>query len=819
MYQGGHQYPVFEIDVGIEEKFVRPPAGLRKAISIRLRSMGQPGMCHSFLLKFHTRLRALIVASLVSLCLTSPNEVALGTSENPFPGVPFEGEIPGYTVEVPCQSDGDCGIGIVPVISCPAFSAADGRNGYANDGPPGDPHKKVGFAKRFCRNSWLPPTTQADDEDYQNRQKLAQARATEESQAWNAANPGKQKCVQWGPIVHANGVSTASGGVCANPVEAGAGTTVPSQEAASVTAPTNSESPSSSPSPTPSPSASSNSSQFTEDTSYRGSGFPFTKIFRGQLSTNDCPIGYQGANGLIAAIGIGNFTECWPENAWQANRLGGDIWEQFKSSNGTYDVMAELRRRENVQALKAEARKVAEAAANQTPGIQRCSKWTGYGETGTECAYSFINPSSGSTTGNASSSDSSTTTGAGTSESTTSNSSSGATTNSGTSNRAATSTNPSTAAQASVDYSQYGIGKPFTRIVEGSVTTSKCPAGYQAASNYFEWLKATECWPEDAWLAYSKGGSVWSSFKQSLGGQSLQIQVEREMRINAVRALALQQAQELSWKSPGLRRCMSWSVFDKSGSECSFVPRQNGASSEPVRAIVDTPSVTSTDSRTVVRSVGGLTRAEWTSSLTYSQLDCPSGSAKETSLNLNGTADTSDDTWITECLENKLLRAVESITATLPVIAETPSVSTVESAVAIAALVDTAVAIVSAVDLEAQSVEFIASADEVVAMAGNIETDEVAGEIAEVIRRFSAVKTLRKSNHIVTASEEIQVTYETKNPRRCLVRAGGEDFAIISFNSNRRVQIKPVRSGTCEIAITLTSPSGNSYSTSRTYKN
>lgn len=46
----------------------------------------------------------------------------------------------------------------------------------------------------------------------------AQAAAEVESREWNIAHPGQQKCVQWGPIVHANGVSTSSGGVCANPV-------------------------------------------------------------------------------------------------------------------------------------------------------------------------------------------------------------------------------------------------------------------------------------------------------------------------------------------------------------------------------------------------------------------------------------------------------------------------------------------------------------------------------------------------------------------------------------------------------------------------
>lgn len=65
------------------------------------------------------------------------------------------------------------------------------------------------------------------DQDFYEAVRVAQAAAEQESRAWNADHPGQQKCVQWGPITHANGVSTSSGGVCANPVSA---PTVPSVE-------------------------------------------------------------------------------------------------------------------------------------------------------------------------------------------------------------------------------------------------------------------------------------------------------------------------------------------------------------------------------------------------------------------------------------------------------------------------------------------------------------------------------------------------------------------------------------------------------------
>ena len=71
-----------------------------------------------------------LVVSLVLLAtvLQMPSAIAWDPQPtNPFPGVPFEGAIPGYSVEVPCKADGDCGIGIVPVINCPAWSAAETR--------------------------------------------------------------------------------------------------------------------------------------------------------------------------------------------------------------------------------------------------------------------------------------------------------------------------------------------------------------------------------------------------------------------------------------------------------------------------------------------------------------------------------------------------------------------------------------------------------------------------------------------------------------------------------------------------------------------
>jgi hypothetical protein len=338
------------------------------------------------------RIRLAKVLVLAGLILQLPTAQAWDPQPtNPFPGVAYGAEIPGYTVTTPCQGS-DCGIGIVPVVNCPPWSAADGSDGYS-----------TGSAKRFCRNSWSPPTSAADDEDFRNRQQLAMAAATLESQVYNAAHPGEQKCVTWGPIVHANGISTSSGGVCANPV----GTK--SDGSTSQVAPSHVGSDSSGQVATATPPADSSTVATSSDsqtahsqpnlsgvqtlipfidlTQY-GFGRPFTIVVAGNLSASQCPGGSQAATNAINT-GFSEYpaTECWPDNAWAAYSIGGDIWSQFKSSNGAINAQAEINRRVQVNALRALALQQAQIAANETIGIKRCNSWNGYGESGQECAY------------------------------------------------------------------------------------------------------------------------------------------------------------------------------------------------------------------------------------------------------------------------------------------------------------------------------------------------------------------------------------------------------------------------------------------------
>jgi len=309
------------------------------------------------------------------------------SADNPFPGVAFGAEIPGYTVSAPCQG-GDCGIGIIPWFACPAGSASDGADGYT-----------TGVVKRFCRNSWTPPTSAADDEDFRNRQTLAVAAATVESQAYSAAHPGEQKCVTWGPVVHANGISTASGGVCANVVgKKPDGTTaqvaptpVSSDSSGTSSTPSSSSSTSSvatdsSTATSPAPAAQQPAAPKVDLTQF-GIGRPFTRVVAGNLSASQCPSGYQAATNVLPGIVDGGATECWPDNAWAAYSIGGDVWTQFKSSNGSLNAQAEATRRVQVNAIRTLALQQAQNLANLTPGIKRCNSWSGFGESGQECAY------------------------------------------------------------------------------------------------------------------------------------------------------------------------------------------------------------------------------------------------------------------------------------------------------------------------------------------------------------------------------------------------------------------------------------------------
>lgn len=319
--------------------------------------------------------------------------------EDPFPGVSTGSEIPEtkiWSQPGVTQSQWES-TDTYKAFSCPA-GAGNGMGVDMNF----TTSKSDDRWFAYCVKTWRSSVDVNAEANFRAAQNAAIATATAESQAWNAANPGKQKCIQWGPIIHANGVSTASGGVCANVVAPGPTTTVQSQDAPTVEGPTTVPTTTT---PTAQPTPVAATPDANPELANEGNGKPFTRVLPGQLSTSQCPVGYQAANGIIVAIGKGTYTECWPTNAWQAWQLGGSTWEQFKSSGGSFNVQAVIDLNNAIAALKSEAKSVAQTAADSTPGIQRCSKWSGYGQSGQECAYTFVAPTPGTVIPGATNSD------------------------------------------------------------------------------------------------------------------------------------------------------------------------------------------------------------------------------------------------------------------------------------------------------------------------------------------------------------------------------------------------------------------------------
>lgn len=334
-------------------------------------------------------IKALAVALLLALAFPT----TASADSDPFPSVANGQPVPGYSMSITCSDTPEVPDNCIRrsnghLFVCPSGSANDLTATLRADG-------SWASVLLWCRKSWVRQSTPEEDADFQRRVQEATAAAEAESRAWNEANPGKQKCVSWGPITHANGVSQASGGVCANPVSSpsapsgsspvSAGSVSESDVTSSSSSVSSSLSSSISPDPLP-----------TAESSYRGNGYPYTVVLPGQVGITGCPVGFQAANGLIVVAGGGTYTECWPERAWTANRLGGEAWELYKATGGSYDPSVEIDRRAKVDLLKAKAKEVANSAALQTPGIERCSSWSGFGESGTECAYAFIRPSTSS---------------------------------------------------------------------------------------------------------------------------------------------------------------------------------------------------------------------------------------------------------------------------------------------------------------------------------------------------------------------------------------------------------------------------------------
>ena len=133
---------------------------------------------------------------------------------DPFPGVANGATIPGTELYgSPGQSQVD--FEASPQRQSHTCPSGSGRGGGVDLAFTSDRSKHRFFTN--CVKTWQSSAAIDAEVKYRADLAAAQAAALAQSLAWNTANPGQQKCFQWGPITSPSG-GTSSGGVCANPV-------------------------------------------------------------------------------------------------------------------------------------------------------------------------------------------------------------------------------------------------------------------------------------------------------------------------------------------------------------------------------------------------------------------------------------------------------------------------------------------------------------------------------------------------------------------------------------------------------------------------
>ena len=157
--------------------------------------------------------KKIVQVSIAALVLSLFTPVA-NADTDPFPGVANGSEIPGTRISSSpgvTQAQWES-TSTYLAFSCPAGS---GRGMGVDMNFTTTNSDDTWYA--YCVKTWQ--STAAIDAENKYRADLAdaQAIALAQSQEWNAAHPGQQKCFQWGPITSPSG-GTSSGGVCANPV-------------------------------------------------------------------------------------------------------------------------------------------------------------------------------------------------------------------------------------------------------------------------------------------------------------------------------------------------------------------------------------------------------------------------------------------------------------------------------------------------------------------------------------------------------------------------------------------------------------------------
>lgn len=178
------------------------------------------------------------LASLISLALVFAGAPMAQADTDPFPGVAYQAEIPGTRITSS------------PGVTQSAWEASSTYQSWRTTHCPAGSGMGIGTDMNFttsqsddtwyayCLKTWQSQATLDAWATYRSTLEADQAAALLSSQQWNAANPGKQKCFQWGPITDPNG-GTSSGGVCANPVPVPSGL---SQDSSTVSSSSNQES-------------------------------------------------------------------------------------------------------------------------------------------------------------------------------------------------------------------------------------------------------------------------------------------------------------------------------------------------------------------------------------------------------------------------------------------------------------------------------------------------------------------------------------------------------------------------------------------------
>ena len=133
---------------------------------------------------------------------------------DPFPGVANGAEIPGTRVSS-APGDSEATFYASSAYQSHTCPTGSGRGIGVDLAFTSDRSKHVRYV--YCVKTWRSTETIDAEAKYRSDLAAAQAAALAQSQAWNTANPGQQKCFQWGPITSPSG-GTSSGGVCANPV-------------------------------------------------------------------------------------------------------------------------------------------------------------------------------------------------------------------------------------------------------------------------------------------------------------------------------------------------------------------------------------------------------------------------------------------------------------------------------------------------------------------------------------------------------------------------------------------------------------------------